>query len=393
MPETNALAPNAVPSDGLQRGRLAGLSWLHFLNDGSGNYLPGVLPAVLVALHQSVSLAGLVMGALLVGQALQLPCGLLADKIGGRMLIIWGMLGVSLAAAFIGMAGSVFVLIPALMIVGVCSALFHPQALAAARHLSGRRPGTGMSVFLVGGEIGRGVWPLLASFLVVTWGRESLIWLAVPALVSAALLWRVLPVQPARHHAKAVRIAWRAHMPALATLVGFQSLRALAIFGVSTFLPILWHMRGRSLTDGATLITVLLVVGVVGNLVGGHLSDRIGRHWILRTASLLSTLLLAVFLLSGGIFQWVALGMLGICLFVTQPLGVLIGQEIFPENRSLGSGIALGFANGLAALGVVILGLLAGTLSPLVTLWALVGVLGVAFILSFSPFLYPKRGL
>lgn len=376
---------------GLQGRRLAALSWLHFLNDGSGNYLPGVLPAVLVALHQSVSLAGVVMGALLVGQTLQLPCGWLADKFGGRLFIICGVLGVSLAASMIGLAGSLYTLIPALVVVGISSALFHPQALAAARRLSGAHLGMGMSVFLVGGEIGRGLWPLVASFLVVSWGRGALVWLAVPALVSVALFWRSLPVQPPKPPASSTPLVWRGHSLALATLVGFQTMRALAIFGASTFLPILWHVRGRSLTSGATLITVLLVVGVVGNLVGGHLADRIGRRLILTMSSLAAAILMAVFLLSSGVVQWIALGLLGIALFVNQPIGVLIGQELFPHHRSLGSGLALGFANGLAALGVVILGLLAGVLSPYATLWILAGVLVVAFGVSWSPYLYPKN--
>lgn len=379
------------PADGLQTGRLTGLSWLHFLNDGSGNYLPGVLPAVLVSLHQSISLAGVVMGALLIGQTLQLPCGWLADRVGGRMFIIWGMLGVSVAASVIGLAGSLLTLIPALVVIGISSALFHPQALAAARRLSGRHAGIGMSIFLVGGEIGRGVWPLMASLFVVTWGRGSLVFLAIPAIISAALLWRTLPVQTPKPKMVAKPIAWRTHMPALSVLVGFQTMRALAIFGVSTFLPILWHMRGQSLTTGAALITVLLVVGVIGNLAGGHLADRIDRHLILRGSSFAGMSLLAVFLVSTGFLQWVCLGVLGIFLFATQPVGVLIGQEIFPENRSLGSGIALGFSNGMAALGVVILGLLTSFLGAYGILWVLVGVLGIAFGLSFSPFLYPRK--
>lgn len=381
----------ADPANGLQSGPLFGLSWLHFLNDGAANYLPGILPAVLISLHQSIALAGVVMGALLIGQAMQLPCGWLADRFGGRMFIVWGMLGVNVAASVIGVAGSLYTLIPALMVIGLCSALFHPQALSAARRISGRRIGMGMSVFMVGGEIGRGIWPLLASIMVVTWGRQSLVFLSIPAMISAALLWRVLPVQPPKPKASSTPIVWRGHMPALGVLVGFQTMRALAIFGVSTFLPILWHVRGHSLTDGAMLITVLLVVGVVGNLGGGHLSDRIDRHLILRGSSCAAALLLALFLVIGGPLQWVVLGLLGVFMFATQPTGVLIGQEIFPEHRSLGSGIAVGFSNGLAALGVVILGLLVGRLGAYGVLWALVGVFCIAFLLSFSPQLYHKK--
>jgi FSR family fosmidomycin resistance protein-like MFS transporter len=370
-----------VATGDVEYGRLGALSWLHFLNDGSANYLPGVLPAVLLAMHQPVSLAGTVMAALLIGQALQVVSGWLADRIGGRMFIACGILGTGLAAALIGQASSLAILVPALVIIGFSNATFHPQALAGARQLSGRRVGLGMSLFLVGGEVGRGLWPLIASIFVVTWGLSSLSFLAIPAVISIALLWRTLPVQAPRR-IEAPPIAWRRHFGPMSALVAFQSLRALTIFGTTTFLPVLWHARGHGLTEGAALITVMLVVGIIGNVGGGHLADRIGRRPILFGSSILAAALLALFLLSAGVVQWVVLGLLGIALFATLPVGILIGQDIFPENRSLGSGIALGFSNGLAALGIVVLGLLSSVVSPAGILWLLVGVTLVAALLS-----------
>ncbi|APZ43176.1 MFS transporter [Acidihalobacter ferrooxydans] len=368
---------------GPQYQRLAGLSWLHFLNDGSANYLPGILPAVLIALHQDVALAGGLMSALLVGQALQVFSGWFADRIGGRLFIVIGVLGTSLAAAMIGLAPSMWVLIPALIVIGISSALFHPQALAGARALSGDRRGFGMSLFLVGGELGRGIWPLIASLVVVYWGLHYLWLLALPALFSAAFLWRQLPIQKPRH-AEAKPIVWREHIGPMSTLVGFSLLRALTIFGVVTFLPILWHERGYDLTQGAELITVLLVVGIIGNIGGGHLSDRIGRRAVLLGSSLFGALLLAAFLLSSGAWQMVILGLLGIALFASLPLGVLIGQDIFPENRSLGSGIALGLSNGLAAVALAALGFVQAAHGVDYVLWLLVGAITLAGFVSLA---------
>lgn len=369
------------PDEDIQYRRLAGLSWLHFLNDGSANYLPGVLPAVLLALHQSTALAGIVMSALLIGQTLQVVSGWFADHLGGRTFIVLGVLGSSLAAAMIGLAPNLGVLIPALVLIGMSNALFHPQALAGARSLSGRRHGLGMSLFLVGGEIGRGLWPLIASLVVVHWGLRALALLALPALASVALLWRQLPVQKPRH-AEAQPIAWRRHIGPMATLIVFSLLRALTIFGVVTFLPILWHQRGHDLTEGAALITVLLVVGIIGNVGGGHFSDRIGRRVVLFGSSLVSALLLVAFMSSSGVAQLVILGLLGIALFSTLPLGILIGQEIFPENRSLGSGIALGLSNGLAAVALAGLGVVQAAHGVEAVLWVLVAALVVAALVS-----------
>lgn len=361
--------------------RLAGLSWLHFLNDGAANYLPGVLPAVLLALHLDVGLAGTVMSALLLGQALQMATGLLADHLGGRSFIALGVLGSSLGGALIGFSPSLWLLIPVLVMIGLSNSLFHPQALAGARSLSGTRRGLGMALFLVGGEIGRGVWPLLASLVVVGWGLHYLWLLALPALFSIALLWPALPRQPPRHP-EARPIAWRRHAGPLATLVAFSMLRALTIFGVVTYLPVLWHIEGHSLVDGASLITVMLVVGIIGNVGGGHLADRLGRKPVLAGSSLLGAALLAGFLASYGLWQWCLLGLLGIALFATLPLGVLIGQDILPENRSLGSGMAVGFSNGLAAIALAGLDPLASAAGPDAVLWLLVGTMLLASVVS-----------
>lgn len=364
-------------------GRLSSLSWLHFLNDGAANYLPGVLPAVLIGLNLQVGLAGAVMSALLIGQALQPATGWLADHIGGRTLIVIGVLGTSLGGALIGVAPSPWTLALLLLCMGAANATFHPQAMAGARFLGGSRQGSSMALYLVGGEIGRGLWPLLASLVVVHIGLRHLWLLSLPTLISVPLLWRRLPIQP-RRSATATPIHWQSHWAPAALLVAFSSLRALTMFGVTTFLPILWHQRGHSLTVGASMITVLLVVGIIGNVGGGHLADRIGRRSILFVSGLLSAALLGLFMLSSGLWQWLLLSLLGIALFATLPLTVIIGQDLFPENRSFGSGLALGLSNGFAALMLIGLGWISDVQGPATVLWVLVGVLLLASVLCLG---------
>jgi len=365
-------------------GRLAGLSWLHFLNDGAANYLPGVLPAVLINLHLRPSLAGTVMAALLIGQAFQALTGWIADHIGGRLFIVAGVLGASVAGGLIGFSNSLWSLIPILITIGVTNALFHPQALAGARALSRSRVGLGMSLFLVGGEVGRGLWPLFASLVVTGWGLHYLWLLALPALVSVALLWRTLPLQP-RRHPDAAPIDWKRHLGPASVLVAFSSLRALMIFGVVTYLPVLWHSQGHSLIESSGLITVLLVVGVVGNVAGGHLSDHFGRKRVILTAMVLGTLVMVLFLETGSVaLQWLYLGLLGISLFATLPISMLIGQDIFSENRSLGSGIALGLSNGLGAVALILMDVIADHFGLMAVLWSLAAVGAATCLISLA---------
>ena len=368
--------------DGSHRARLAALGWAHFLNDGAANFLPGVLPLILIDLNLSVGLAGSIMGALLIGQGLQPFVGLVADRLGGRALIAAGLLGSSLGGALIGWVDGIVSLVVVLVIIGISNSLFHPQALAGVRRLAVHRPGGAMSAFLVGGEIGRGVWPALASALAVGLGRGHLWLMMLPGLATVPLVLRAAPRLPARR-ADAPRLNWRRNARPLALLVGYCALRGLMIFSLVTFMPLIWVEAGGDVTVGASLLTVLLVVGVVGNLSGGWFADRFGTRRILMATMAMATVLLGLFTQAAGVWLWLICAALGIVLFATLPLTILVAQDLLPENRSLGSGLALGLANALGAVGVMAVGPLAQWWDVRAPLWcaAIGGLIAMLLVL------------
>ncbi|HET7412164.1 MAG TPA: MFS transporter, partial [Pararhizobium sp.] len=280
---TNRQIASDAAADRPAYGTISLLGWAHFLNDGAANYLPGILPAILVSLDLSVSLAGTLMAALLVGQALQPLTGLLSDRIGGRGFTITGLAFTSIAGAMVAFTPNVATLAAALIVLGVANGVFHPQTLAAVRRASGPRAGTGLSIFLIGGEIGRGIWPLAASLLVTAGGIGSIWILGLPGILTLALLWRRAPGVPPRP-AGAARVRWGLHLRPLGLLVLFASLRGVLLYAISTFVPILWHDRGGSLVGGAGLITTLMMVGIIGNLMGGRLADSGHRRPIIGAA-------------------------------------------------------------------------------------------------------------
>jgi FSR family fosmidomycin resistance protein-like MFS transporter len=351
---------------------LLSLSWAHLLNDGAANYLPGVLPAVLVSLDEPVRMAGVLIAALTMGQALQPVTGWLSDRLGGRMLVVGGLTISSLGGGLLCVAHSTWLLIVLLLAIGVGNAMFHPQALAGVRSLVSGRGGLITSVFLVGGELGRGIWPTAASLVVAHLGLGYLWLVGLPGLATVPWLARVAPRVPARR-VRGQRIRWRHHRRPMAVLVTYQSVRALATFALSTFIPIVWHLRGGSLVSGASIITVMLVVGVIGNLGGGHLADQFGRLSVLVSSSIATALLIIPIIYLQGAWLWVTAAPLGIALFLTMSPTILIGQDIFPENRSMGSGIALGLANGIGALLVLIIGQTVSDTNLVVPLWAIAG--------------------
>ncbi len=354
-------------------GKLLGMSWAHFLNDGAANYLPGVLPAVLLSLHLRVTMAGVLVAALFVGQISQPFMGWIADRVGGRGLIFTGLLASSLGGGLLGMAHATWILMLLLLLIGLGSSLFHPQALAAARSMAAARQGVMISAFLVGGELGRGVWPTAASVITTNLGLESLWILAVPALITIPFLLRWVPKLPARPRVGAP-IHWREHLGPMVLLTGYTSARAFATFGLVTFIPIMWHVRGGALVSGASIITTILVVGVIGNLSGGHLADRLGRRPVLLVSAVATAALTLPIAYVGGYWIWVAAAFLGVVMFLSASSTVLIGQDIFRENPSMGSGVALGLANGIGAVLVLGVGFLVNESDVVTVFWVLAGV-------------------
>ncbi|MGH3070097.1 MAG: MFS transporter [Streptosporangiaceae bacterium] len=358
------------------RRRLLGLAWAHLLNDGAANYLPGVLPAVLVSLHDPVRIAGVLIAALAAGQMLQPVVGWFADRLGGRSLVVAGLLLSSLGGGLIGVAPTTWALIVLLLLIGTGSAFFHPQALAGVRSMVEGRQGLLTSVFLVGGELGRGIWPTVASVVVAHLGLGSLWIVALPGLVTVPVLFRLAPRLPARPHRQS-RVRWRRHARPMTLLIAYRCVRAFTIYALVTFIPIMWHFQGGSLVGGASIITTMLVVGVIGNLWGGHLADQLGRLPVLVISALAAAALIFPVVYLHGAWVWIGAGCLGIPLFLTASTTILIGQDIFPENRSMGSGIALGLANGIGALLVLVIGFWVNASDVTTVFWIIAG-LGAA---------------
>ena len=364
--------------------RLGGLTWAHFLNDGASNYLPGVLPAVLVTIGQPVQMAAVLVTALTVGQALQPVAGRIADRLGGKSLVLIGLAMTSVGGGLIGVVRSTWLLVLLLVLIGVGNAFFHPQAIASVRLLFSGRHGLLTSAFLVGGELGRGLWPTIASLIVAHAGLEYLWLVGIPGLVTLPFLLRWLPaLPPKRQSGPAIRLS--VHARPMALLIGYQGIRMVGIYAFATFIPVLWDQRGESLVAGASLITTMMTVGVIGNLSGGYLTDRVGSRATLTISAVGSAVLIVPTAYLTGPAVWVVAGLLGVMMFLTASTTVLLGQEIFAQNPSMGSGIAIGLANGLGAVLVLVVGFWVGdTVQPVFWVLGLLSLASAALVPLFG---------
>ena len=361
------------------------LIWAHLNNDALANYLPGILPLIAIERHVPLFLLTTLVTILMFGQMVQPLSGLLADRIGGRWLVLGGPLLSVVGVTLVSLSGGYAGMATGLFLSGIGSTLFHPQAMAVTRSLAGRRLGLTMSLFMVGGEFGRAIGPLVATLIATGFGLSHLWFVGLLVVVTWPWLLRVVPQLPKRT-AKQAPVGFRRHFrPALA-LVAFAGLRAGALSTVATLMPLLWHRSGGSLVLGASLVTTMIGIGIIGNIAGGLLRDRLGSAVVLWGSSVSSLALLTLLPFAHGFAFWPILALLGIALFSTSPVTGLIGQDIFKENPGLGSGVALGLGNGVGALLLLPIGFAAARLGLTYGLGLGALLLALAF-LSIRPLL------
>jgi FSR family fosmidomycin resistance protein-like MFS transporter len=186
--------------------------------------------------------------------------------------------------------------------------------------------------------------------------------LAISGLLFARL--REVPGRPADTPAA---LPWRQALgamgPLLGPLAGIVLLRGFLLTALTTYLPLFLSERGASLWLAGASLTVLEAAGVGGALLGGALSDRVGRRTVLFASFLLAPLFMFAFLRADGAAQFVLLVLMGMSALSVTPVVMALVQESFPENRALANGVYMAISFGLRSGAMVAFGVVADLFS------------------------------
>ena len=107
---------------------------------------------------------------------LQPAIGMYTDKRPLPYSLPVGMASTLVGLIVLGFAGQYWLLLLGSALVGLGSAIFHPESSRVARLASGGRHGFAQSLFQVGGNVGPAIGPLLAAFIVLPRGQSSVAW-------------------------------------------------------------------------------------------------------------------------------------------------------------------------------------------------------------------------
>jgi MFS transporter, FSR family, fosmidomycin resistance protein len=328
--------------------------------------LPAILPLLIAQNGYSYLAAGLLVTAYNVTSSCTQPViGWLSDKRGLTISVSISLFISAVFVALMGIAKDYYLIMAFAIIAALGHACFHPTALSIVSRLcTSENRGRITSYFVVGGNIGYAIGPLLAGALVWWLGLPGLLFLVIPAILMVFILRILLPggIAAARE-AHAVINQVTADVPSkwpFAILMAASILRAWAVFAAITYLPMyLVQTQGYDLVMASLAMTLMLLAGVAGQVAGGHISDRIGRKEFMVFGLVGAVPFFYIFFASTGVVAIAALLIFGFFLWSTFAVAVAMGHELLPQNVGLASGMMLGLAIGFGGLGVAVNGMIA----------------------------------
>lgn len=340
------------------------LSLGHVVTDISGGAVPALLPYFQRTFGLSYGSLGFLSGVFQFTSSVTQPLfGLLSDRVPGHLLLPLACIVAGGGLALTGLAPGYGILLLLLAVTGVGVAAFHPLGYRLTNEHSGHKRGTATALFSVGGNFGVAIGPLLATGLVLEFGGSGTLGLAVPGLVIAGLVWWRLRGKPSTNLLRGsdqslAPLRLRVVPIGLLTLVVI--LRSAASVSLNTFIPLYYiDVIGVSERTASEMLSLLLVSGAFGTLIGGPLSDRIGRLRVLVITLILVIPALQIFLLTEGALAKVALSLAGFFLVSSFAVTVVMAQDLWPENVGVASGVMVGLAFGIGGLIAPLIGLLA----------------------------------
>jgi len=376
-----------------QTGRVLSLSAGHAVHDTYTAFLAPLLPLFIANFGLSKTEAGLLSVFAQVPSLLQPFIGHAADRISLGTFVFLAPALSAAAMSLLGIAPSYGLMALLLFISGVGSAFLHAVGPVMAGRVSGRSLGRAMSYWMVGGELARTLGPIVIVSAVGWLTLRGTPWLMAGGLLTSAVLFIRLRDVSDRPGAGGEPLSWRPALqsmrPLLVPLMGLVVVRSFISAMLTTFLPTFLSEQGASLWAAGAALSVLEGAGIVGALLGGSLSDRVGRKTVLMFSMVATPLLTLVFVAVTGWWQWPLLALLGFTSLTVTPVIMALVQESYPEKRAMANGIYMSMSFVLRSGVVVILGAIGDLLG---LRWAFVASAIIALLGSPVVLLLPGAG-
>jgi FSR family fosmidomycin resistance protein-like MFS transporter len=380
---------------------LLALSFSHLLNTMQ-SLIPSIYPMVKESFHLSFSQIGLITFTFQVSASIFQPLvGSFTDKRPQPYALAVGMCFTLLGLVLMSVADHFNIVLLSVGLIGIGSAVFHPEASRVARMASGGKHGMAQSLFQVGGNAGSSLGPLLAALILLPYGRFQVIWFSLVALLAILILSWVggwYKQKLGTVVSKSGAVAQESTLPK-GTIVLSIGILLLLIFSKyiymasisSYFTFYLIDKFGVSIQSSQIYLFAFLFAVAAGTFIGGPVGDRIGRKYVI-WISILGAAPFALLLPYVDLFWTGVLScIIGLILSSAFSAILVYAQELIPGKVGMIAGLFFGFAFGIGGIGSALLGTLADKTSIEHVFWICSFLPLIGLLTGFLPNLEKKR--
>jgi FSR family fosmidomycin resistance protein-like MFS transporter len=351
------------------------ISGAHLLNDTMQSVIPAIYPLLKDNYQLTFTQIGLITLAFqLTASLLQPVVGYVTDKTPRPYSLVIGMIFSLVGLVLLAQASGYAYILLAVGLVGMGSAVFHPESSRVAYLASGGKRGLAQSIFQIGGNAGGAIGPLLAAIIIVPHGQGHVGWFGLAAVLAMMVLTPVAgwyrnnlqqkksrPHPTEEDHSRLPRRTVNVTIGLLLVLIFSKYFYLASLTSYFTFFLI--DKFAVSVQQSQVYLFIFLAAVAVGTLIGGPLGDRFGRKYVI-WFSILGIAPFTLLLPYADLFWTVTLSVfVGLALSSAFPAILVYAQELMPGRVGMISGLFFGFAFGMGGLGSALLGKLADVTS------------------------------
>jgi MFS transporter, FSR family, fosmidomycin resistance protein len=372
----------------------------HLLNDAIQSVIPAMFPVLEKSMGLSFTQLGIIAFSLnIVSSVMQPVIGIVTDKKPmpyalpiGLTFTLGGVLGLAFAPSF-------ELIVISVLFIGLGSAVFHPEGSRVAYMAAGKRRGLAQSIYQVGGNTGQALAPLITALILVPLGQKGASWFSIVAALAVILLIYIanwyskrlsVPdgfLQNKKNNVIQKNVLSKKVKQTLWLILLLIFARSWYISGMTNFYAFYAiEEYSLSIKESQLFLFAFLVSGAVGTFFGGPLADRFGKKKVIFISMLLTVPFSILIPVVPAIIAFILLTLTGFILMTSFSVTVVYAQELVPGKIGTMSGLTVGLAFGMGAIGSVGLGYIA----DLIGLSSMVSVLGFLPLLGLTAYLLPN---
>ncbi|MDR4946189.1 MFS transporter [Neobacillus cucumis] len=370
----------------------------HLLNDAIQAVVPAMFPILEKSMGLTFTQLGIIAFSLnMVSSVMQPVVGFFTDKKPmpfalpiGLTFTLFGILG-------LGFADNFAMIVLSVIFIGLGSAVFHPEGSRVAYMAAGNKRGLAQSIYQVGGNTGQALAPLITALILVPLGQIGASWFTIVAAIAVILLiyianWYqqrlLVPPRVKKKDVKTGNVGLSKDVKnTLAFILLLIFARTWYTSGITNFYTFYAIKEyAFSIKESQVFLFAFLVSGAVGTFFGGPLSDRFGKKNII-SFSMLATVPFSVIIPHvPPTLAFIFLVLTGFILMTSFSVTVVYAQELVPGKIGTMSGLTVGLAFGMGAIGSVGL----GSIADWIGLQSMITWLGFLPLLGLIAFLLPS---